>query len=193
MSLVGFKAQNHPQQVQERDALDPIDDRATPLDWFRELDARFGGFTLDVAASFENRKCDRFINYAGNGLAQPWTGERVWCNPPFSNLGEWVEKAWWEFRHGCPLIVMVLPANRTEQGWWQDYLEPHRDKPGSPVRVEFVRGRKRFIAAGEASVKSNERPPFGVCLVIWQMPDVGRMHPAIVKPVDVRLPLGSAS
>lgn len=32
---------------------------------------------------------------------------------------------------------MLLPANRTEQGWWQRHVEP------------------------------NERPPFGCCLVIW--------------------------
>jgi hypothetical protein len=63
---------------------------------------------------------------------------------------------------------MVLPANRTEQGWWHDYIEPFRDLPNGRLRVEFVRGRTRFIAAGAADVKSNERPPFGVCLVIWK-------------------------
>jgi hypothetical protein len=27
-----------------------------------------------------------------------------------------------------------------------------------------------FIAAGAVNVKSNERPPFGVCLLIWDRP-----------------------
>jgi phage N-6-adenine-methyltransferase len=167
MSLVGFKAQNHPQQVAVRDALDPIDDRATPLEWFEELNARFR-FTLDAAASAANAKLPRFFDYDMNGLAQSWAGERVWVNPPFSNLGAWVEKAAIE-SWTSPLIVMVLPANRTEQGWWHEHIEPYRDK-GNGLRVEFVRGRKRFIAAGAVNVKSNERPPFGVCLLIWERP-----------------------
>ncbi len=168
MSLVAFKAQNHPQQVAVRDALDPIDDRATPPEWFAELHARFR-FTIDVAASAANAKLPRFYDYETNGLEQHWIGERVWCNPPFSNLGAWVKKASREIAQAY-LIVMVVPANRTEQAWWQDYIEPIRDQPFSHLTVEFVRGRKRFIAAGAASVESNNRPPFGVCLLIWRKP-----------------------
>jgi phage N-6-adenine-methyltransferase len=166
MSMVGFKAQNHPQQVAVRDALDPIDDRATPPEWFEELHARFR-FTLDAAAAAHNAKLPRYFTYEDNGLEQSWAGERIWCNPPFSNLGAWVQKAHQEAPH-CPLIVLLLPANRCEQKWWHDYIEPYRDRHGSLLRVEFIRGRKRFIGAGEQNVKANDRPPFGVCLVIWQ-------------------------
>src|SRR5688572_30561268 len=107
MSMVGFKAQNHPQQVAVRDALDPIDDRATPPEWFAELQERFK-FTLDAAAAAHNTKLPRYFNYEANGLAQSWAGERVWCNPPFSNLAAWVKKAH-EESTGCPLIVLLLP------------------------------------------------------------------------------------
>lgn len=169
MTLVGFKAQNHPQQVEVRDALDPIDDRATPPEWFAELHARFR-FTLDAAAAAHNTKLPRYFDYEKNGLAQSWAGERVWVNPPFSNLQAWVAKASGEAA-STPLIVMLLPANRTEQVWWHAYIEPFRDRPRSGLRVEFVRGRKRFIKAGAESVEANERPPFGVCLVIWEQRD----------------------
>jgi phage N-6-adenine-methyltransferase len=161
----GFKAQNHPQQVAVRDALDPIDDRATPPEWFAELHARFH-FTLDAAAAPHNTKLPRYFTYEDNGLAQSWAGERVFCNPPFSNLPAWVKKAHEEAPR-CQLIVLLLPANRCEQKWWHDYIEPYRDRR-SGLRVEFVKGRKRFIGAGENNVKANDRPPFGVCLVIWQ-------------------------
>lgn len=69
----------------------------------------------------------------------------MWCNPPYSNCGEWVEKAWAE--QEAELVVMLLPANRTEQKWWQEMVEPFRDRPDSPLRTEFIAGRIRFITA----------------------------------------------
>lgn len=83
-----------------------------------------------------------------------------------SDIWPWVEKAWAEAERARG-IVMLLPANRTEQGWWQDLVEPFRDRGGSGVRVEFLRGRHRFIRPGSAQVGPNERPPFGCCLLIW--------------------------
>jgi phage N-6-adenine-methyltransferase len=148
----------------ERDA----DDRGTTPDLFLPLDRRFGGFTVDVAAASHNTKCARFYSVAVNGLAQPWAGERVWCNPPYSDIEPWVRKAWFEMSAGCELVVMLLPANRTEQGWWQDLVEPYRDRPGSLLRVEFLRGRHRFLAPGQRRIGPGERPPFGCVLLVWQ-------------------------
>lgn len=68
----------------------------------------------------------------------------------------------------CPVIVLLLPANRTEQRWWQDGIEPFRDRPHGPLRTEFIRGRTRFIAAGDTEIKPNARPPFGCVLCIWR-------------------------
>jgi phage N-6-adenine-methyltransferase len=167
VSLVGFKAQNHGQQVGKRGARDAVDDRGTPPELFDPLMGRFG-FTLDVAAAAHNAKCPRWFGVEANGLEQPWTG-RVWCNPPYSNLGAWVQKAWDEWRVGGrpELIVMLLPANRPEQDWWQDHIEHDRDQDGSPLTIEFLRGRRRFIMPGQTEVLPNQRPPFGVCLAIW--------------------------
>jgi phage N-6-adenine-methyltransferase len=161
MSLTKFKANNHPQQVGKVGAKDEIDDRATPPEDFGPLDVRFG-FTLDVAAAEHNAKCARYYDKAADGLTQSWAGERVWCNPPYSNIRPWVEKA---ARSGAELVVMLLPANRTEQAWWQDLIEP--DRRAGLIAVEFMRGRMRFIRAGKTEVGPNERPPFGNCLAIW--------------------------
>lgn len=163
MSLIRFKAQNHPQQP----VRDQVDDRGTsPEDfaWFNTL----GPFTLDVAAASHNAKCDRYFTVRDDGLRQSWAGERVWCNPPYSNIGAWVEKAWEE--HGtADGIAMLLPANRCEQSWWQRHVEPCRDRTGV-LRVTFLPGRMRFIRAGEKRVGMNERPPFGCCLLTWDLP-----------------------
>lgn len=163
MSLVGFKAQNHPQQV----AKASVDDRGTTPEVFSPLQARFG-FTIDAAATPENATLPHYWTPAEDALAQDWTGERVWCNPPYSRIEPWLAKATLEVATGCELVVLLLPANRTEQGWWQRWVEPVRDRPGSGVRVEFLPGRMRFIVPPSDAVKPNDRPPFGCCLVIME-------------------------
>ena len=168
MSLVGFKASNHPQQVGKRGATER-DNLGTDPALFAKLNDRFH-FTLDVAATRENAKCERFFTLEDDGLVRPWASPRVWCNPPYSQIGAWVEKAWREWNGaGYPhLIVMLLPANRPEQAWWQEFVEPYRDRPGSPLRTEFLRGRQRFVLPGAESIGPNERPPFGCVLLIWE-------------------------
>lgn len=181
MSLVSFKADNHPQQTAKRGARDDVDDRGTDPAFIASLEARFGKFTLDVAAAAHNAKAAEFYTREGDGLTRKWGG-RVWCNPPYSDCGAWVRKAWIEWRGYAPdarpvgtiivnnppeLIAMLLPANRVEQAWWQDLVEPCRDRPGSPLRVEFLRGRMRFDRPGWEKPAKGDRPPFGCALLIW--------------------------
>jgi phage N-6-adenine-methyltransferase len=171
MSLVGFKAKNHPQQP----VSDEVDDRGTDPAFFATLNQRFR-FTVDVAAAPHNAKCERYYTRLEDGLAQSWAGERVWCNPPYSAalLRAFVEKAWDAMRWApsrptAELVVMLVPANRCEQPWWQELVEPYRDK-GEGFSVEFLRGRLRFIKPGSSSIEPNERPPFGCALLIWEKP-----------------------
>lgn len=161
--MVGFKAQNHPQQTRNGPR-EHVDDRALPQDDFDRLNIRFN-FTIDAAASTQNHKLPRYYTTEHNGLRAMWSGERVYCNPPYSNVRPWIEKAWSETT--AELIVLLLPANRTEQGWWQDLIEPKRDREGSPLRTEFLKGRLRFLAAGTTEIVPNMRPPFGCVLCIW--------------------------
>lgn len=178
MSLVGFKARNHEQQVKRRGPNPKVDDRATTWEVFQPLHERFG-FTIDVAASEENAKLRRFCTLEDDGLAQSWAAERVWCNPPYSDIEPWVSKAWQEWRSNEPpeLIVLLLPANRTEQGWWQRHIEPGRR--AGELTVEFLPGRMRFLNPGDDEIKPNSRPPFGCCLVILGdplLPDTTAHH-----------------
>jgi phage N-6-adenine-methyltransferase len=166
MTLSGFKASNHPQQTAKRGASDEVDDRGTDPAFIEKMEERFGAFTLDVAAAPHNAKASRFYTRDDDGLSKSWGGSRVWCNPPYSDCGAWVRKAWAEWPN-TDLIVMLLPANRVEQGWWQEHVEPHRDRPGSPLRVEFLRGRMRFDRPNWTPGPKGDRPPFGCCLLIW--------------------------
>lgn len=163
MSLVGRKARNHPQQLFARGPIRSRDELGTPPELFAALHRRFR-FTVDAAALPSNAKLERFWAPEDSGLERDWTDERVWCNPPYSNIEPWVRKA---RLGGAALAVLLLPANRTEQGWWQREVEPFRDRAGSPCHVEFMAGRLRFLAPGAQSVGADERPPFGCCLLIW--------------------------
>lgn len=166
MSLVGVKAQNHPQQTAKGGARDEVDDRAIRGEDFLPLHQRFM-FTIDAAASRDNARLPRYWTRDEDALVQSWAGERVWCNPPYSNIRPWVEKARHEFLHGCPLVVMLLPANRTEQKWWQEEVEPYRLGSPNAFSVEFLPGRMRFDRPGAVIGPKGDRPPFGCCLLIW--------------------------
>ena len=153
---MSFICRTHPQQGPN----EAVDDRETDHKVFEELNNRFR-FTIDAAASKHNAKLVRYWTLASDGLKQSWEGERVWCNPPYSNIRPWVEKA---MQREAELSVLLLPANRTEQAWWQDLIEPER-RAGT-IDVEFLRGRMRFISAHDTKIRPNQRPPFGVCLII---------------------------
>jgi phage N-6-adenine-methyltransferase len=175
--LVGFRAKNHPQQVGTNGADDDdVDDRRTPSDFWEELHEAHR-FTLDASASKENAKCAKFFDRETNGLSQSWAGEITWCNPPFSDVRSWVNKAITEVRKGCPKVVMLLPANRCEQPWWQDYVEPIRDGRGRPdaprITTWFIPGRLRFGArsvSDDAKKPGENRPPFGCVVLVIEPP-----------------------
>ncbi len=167
--ITGFQAQNHPQQTAKRGALDHVDDRGTDPTFIANIAAELGGpFTLDVAASERNHKAAAYFTRADDGLAQTWNG-RVWCNPPYSNIIAWTGKAWSEWDAGhASLIAMLLPANRCEQRWWQEHVEPRRDRADSPLTTRFLPGRMRFDRPDAIPDPRGDRPPFGCVLLIWR-------------------------
>lgn len=173
--ILGAKARNHPQQVARNGVDDTVDDRRTPLALWEDLNQRHR-FTLDAAASAENALCTEYFTRARDGLAARWSGHRVWCNPPYSDVRAWVGKAWAEMGPAAGpssalLVVMLLPNNRMEQPWWQELVEPYRDRPsvgGLPrLTARFLAGRPRFGRPGGAMPTRRDRPPFGLVLLTW--------------------------
>lgn len=195
--MLGMVPQNHVNHRRGRKLapLDSVDDRETPPDVFDPLHREFK-FTLDVAAARHNAKCKRYYALgpakaydprqlsfipdvfvgdenalAIDGLLQPWhRGERIWCNPPFSDIQPWVERATF-----CPAtVVMLLPANRCEQPWWQKFIEPFRDERSSHMLLEtrFLPGRRCFLNRGqEIHNRTSKNPPFGIVIVVWDRRD----------------------
>lgn len=143
VSLVAFKGRNHPQQR----IRDEVNDRRTPREFFDALNIEHS-FTVDAAASNLNALLPLYWTLGTDGLAQSWAGHRVWCNPPYTGLEAWVEKAWIEMVDGsAESVTMLLPANRCEQGWWQRHVEPYRDGGpfhGVTLKTRFLPNRMRF-------------------------------------------------
>lgn len=114
------------------------EDWATPQWLFDRLNEEFH-FSIDVCASEENAKVNRFFTKTQDALKQDWTGETVWCNPPYGRqIKHWVYKAYKHFIGGGT-AVLLLPA-RTDTAWFHDYVI-------NQAEVRFIRGRVKFEGA----------------------------------------------
>ena len=123
------------------------DEWETPKDLFYKLHHQYR-FTLDPCATEKNALCNKFFTMENDGLKQSWEGERVFCNPPYSKVKEWVKKASEE----KALTVMLIPA-RTDTSWFHDIVQ----KKGM---FYFIRGRLKFS-------NSKNSAPFPSMIVLF--------------------------
>lgn len=125
---------------------------STPQKFFTSLNEEFN-FTIDVAATVENAKCNRYFTITTDGLSQSWNNEVVWCNPPYGReIGKWVKKAS-EARGGK--VVMLIPA-RTDTKYFHEYIYNKLN-----VEIRFIKGRLKF---GD----SKNSAPFPSMIVIFK-------------------------
>ena len=139
------------------------DDWWTPQWVFDMLDQEFG-FEIDVCASAENAKCERFFSREDNALDQEWTGV-CWMNPPYGRSGDqgiyqWMQKAHQSAQAGATVVCFV-PARTDTQWWWDHALEGE---------IRFIKGRLKFSNADNSA-------PFPQAVVILRpgLPDGGRV------------------
>ena len=138
---------------------------ATPQDFFDKLNAEFH-FTLDPCATPENAKCGKFYTKEQNGLAQDWTGETVFCNPPYGKeISAWVEKC---YKHSLSgeCAVMLIPS-RTDTRWFHEWVY-------GKAELRFVKGRLRFN-------DSKGSAPFPSLVVVYR----GATHDEKLPPAQL--------
>ena len=128
------------------------DEWATPQSFFDEINKEFD-FDLDPCATEDNHKCDRYYTMQDDGLTQNWGGCRVFCNPPYSQIGKWVEKAFYATKEENTLVVMLIPS-RTDTKYFHDYIYQRTE-------IRFVKGRLKFGDQKNAA-------PFPSMLVIFR-------------------------
>jgi site-specific DNA-methyltransferase (adenine-specific) len=120
----------------------------TPQELFDDLNREFN-FSIDVAANHENAKLPRYLTEELDGLKQDWTGEMVWCNPPYGRvIADWVKKA----AESKANTVMLVPA-RTDTKWFHEYVY-------NKAEIRFVKGRLKFGGA-------KDNAPFPSMIIIW--------------------------
>jgi len=127
------------------------DNWATPQEVFDQLNAEFG-FTLDVCATAENAKCERYFTPELDALLQVWQGI-CWMNPPYGRqIGRWIRKAYESSLQGATVVCLI--PSRTDTAWWHDYV--------MRGEIRFVRGRLYFNDGGG-------RAPFPSAVVVFRM------------------------
>lgn len=133
-------------------------DWATPPEIFGPLEAEFGPFDLDPAATPANAKVKAFYTIEDNGLSKPWKG-RVWLNPPYGRgIADWMQKAHYEVHEGSADVVVCLLPARTDTAWWHDWVQ-------GKAEVRFLRGRIRFIGPTGMRMAA---APFPSVIVIYE-------------------------
>lgn len=128
------------------------DEWETPMDLFDRLDAEFH-FDLDPCATKEMAKCEKFFTIEDDGLSQNWGGHRVFCNPPYSKIKDWVKKSYEESLKPHTIVVMLIPA-RTDTRWFHDYIY-HRSE------IRFIKGRLHYS-------NSKMNSPFPSMIVVFR-------------------------
>lgn len=100
-------------------------------------------FDIDVCCTEQNIPARTHFTKEINGLIQKWVGY-CFMNPPFKTAISWVRKAVISvIENGCE-VWAVLPTNRTEVGYYHDYIFNNTD-----CVFGFLRRKQGFIIPGE--------------------------------------------
>ncbi|WP_099116438.1 phage N-6-adenine-methyltransferase [Xenorhabdus ishibashii] len=131
----------------------------TPLPLFLALDLEFR-FYLDAAADAQNTLRAHYLTERDNALECDWVSYgSIFCNPPYSNITPWVEKAAIECQKQLQPIVMLVPSD-TSVGWFKLARET-----ADEVRL-VTGGRISFIPANlKIKVSRNTK---GSMFLIWR-------------------------
>jgi len=111
---------------------------STPEDLRAKL---YGEFSLDYDP------CPLFCETDALGL--DWSGKRVFCNPPYSNIPAFLAK-----RKEPGIAVYLLPS-RTGTKWFHEVVLPEARE------IRFLRGRLRFGG-------SKGSAPFDSLIVVFE-------------------------
>lgn len=119
------------------------DERTTPSILFDPLHAEFN-FEIDLAATHENTKLPKYYSRDNSAFNHSWN-ERCFCNPPYSQLHNWVGRAYNESRELRDMVVvMILPCD-TSTKWFHDFIWNEKlHETRTAVQLRFPKGRFKF-------------------------------------------------
>ena len=128
-------------------------DWQTPKWLFEKLDSHFH-FMSDVCANDKNFLCDIYYTEQNSCLDKDWEVINF-MNPPYGrSIGQFIEKAYYEWWDNDCTTVAVLPA-RTDTKWFHKYIY-------NKASIVFMKGRLKF-EGGHVLAPA----PFPTMIVIW--------------------------
>ncbi len=139
-------------------------DRAQTPPWFFDSLQKYLNLKLrlDVCAEKQTTKCEHYYSLADSfdGLSQSWDAENF-CNPPYSNIHPWIEKAKKESESES-VTAMLIP-DKAEVGFTIHAREVSDTVIHMPFRLNFLRpdGSPFMDKSGKKS-----GPKFPVCVYI---------------------------
>ena len=118
------------------------DEWSTPKYLLNLLEEDFGKFDYDPCPLKSTNKMALFDEWKGN----------VFCNPPYSNVKEFLNKALVEIKKGNVNQVIFLIIPRTSTKYWEEYVMGYADA------IHFINKRLKFG-------NSRSCAPFPSCIV----------------------------
>lgn len=118
------------------------DEYGTPPRLYKIHDARFGGFKCDLAATKHNAKCADYFTKETSALERDWPNNGWnFLNPPYSELPEWMRKAWEQWCARGAQTFCLIPV-RTDQPFFHEILLANQ---GKYMHFEYYLSRIHFI------------------------------------------------
>lgn len=145
-----------------------IQNYRTPKELFDLAQELFGKMCIDVAATKEDALISEYIAYideTDNGLTRPWsvpqgTYPRIaWCNPPYDDQENWINKAILECLtcKNVDRVVMLLPVN-SGIGFWKEIVS-------KAYCIYFITGRISYVNPTTGQRDSGNR--HNSCFVVF--------------------------
>ena len=145
----------------------------TPPEVFNTLNNEFG-FVADMASTGANKLCELNFTEDDNSLSINWCHavareysftchrDYVWCNPPYSDIKPWVDKAIEAQLNGLGTVMLL--NQDTSVGWFYEalqYVSEIRFITGDKKENgSFTGGRLAFIDQEGKPAKGNNKPQF---------------------------------
>ena len=118
---------------------------------------------LDVCCAASTAKADKFysLDNGNDGLLSDWKGIN-YCNPPYSDIKPWIEKATKESKSGSTTLMLI--PDKPEVGYTRLAREHADTVMHMPFRLNFLRpdGTEFLDKNGK-----KQGPKFPVCVYIF--------------------------
>ena len=151
---------------------------ATPPEVFHALDLEFG-FGFDVCAQPQTAKCPEYWTIEDDALSQDWSkaggvfGQWLWCNPPYSKIGPWIDKAVEAQAAGRGTVMLVMADPSVK--WFSQ-----AQKFASETRF-ITNGRISFLKNGVPQAGNNK----GSVIFVFNPHAIGAGHVRFIERAEL--------